>query len=127
MAQREQHILPTNPDGTMDNARAPSRWHTQAFGYMGNKKIEYLCTDSTGGMSDESGEMLWQSYVTKTEQIEDDNWGFGYPFETQMQLFINEAGDAYRTWKGKLQGRPVCNFETGVVYYYGKERKFGKD
>jgi hypothetical protein len=33
---------------------------------------------------------------------------------------MNKEGDAYKTWKGKLKGKPVCNFYRGVVYDNGR-------
>lgn len=116
--QREQRVLPKSDDGTMNNCRAPARWNCQAIGYKGHTEIEYLIDGTTGGLSDESGEELQQVFVLKTEQYKSDTLGPGYPYETRMQLYINDKGDAYRTWKGKLKGRPVCNFFTGVVYSY---------
>ena len=123
--QYKQIILPHNHDGSMDDGRAPAMWHSQAYGYDGHNFIEYTITGTDTGMSDESGEMLMRYFVRKCEEYRAgenyyDVWSQHY---SDVTFFVNEKGEAYRSWKGKLAGRPVCNFETGDVYKYVRPKK----
>ena len=115
---RTQKIYPTNLDGTMNNRRAPSMCKCQAFGYRGNTLIEYLIRGTDTGTSTESGEELMKYYVTKTVTFDSYDLGRAELSRAEICLYVNDKGDAYRTWKGKLKGRPVCNFNTGYVFYY---------
>lgn len=118
--QYEQVKLPLDADGTNNNHCAPSMAGIQAFGYMDSKHyIEYTITGSDTGQSDESGENLTKYFVRKVEELHGDN-GFDiwWKRETDIKLYVNAKGEAYRTWKGKLKGRPVCNFNSGFVYKY---------
>ena len=74
----------------------------------------YRIVGSSGGQSDESGELLCHRYVRKEVYS---------AFEIQLavqelSLYVDARGDAYRSWKGRLRGHPVCNFKTGYIYKY---------
>lgn len=120
--------LPHDKNGSMEDGRAPARWHTLAYGYEGNSYIEYLIVDTDTGMSDESGELLTKYFVRRTEEYRPDAKGYDIwsRHESDLTLYVNEQGDAYRSWKGKLNGRPVCNFETGFIYRYKRPKKESK-
>lgn len=109
---KEQRVLPM---GLREPYLRRMLIHSQAIGCKGNWCTEYVIFDSDGGRSDESGEMLSKILVRRREY--NDNLCIEHP-DNYVNLFVNEAGDAYRSWKGKLAGRPVCNFELGCVYDY---------
>lgn len=126
-----QISLPFSPP-EYDNGRsgrAPSMSYSQAFGFDKdhNEEIEYIIVGSSGGMSDESGEMLWQNYVEKRVTYylskTDHSWVNEYAQPpVKMTLYVNKQGLAYRSWKGKLKGNPVCNFHTGEVFKYVRKK-----
>lgn len=117
---REQKILPMDLEADFV-MRAPSMSRISAFGFDGNTKIEYLITGTDTGQSDESGENLTKYFCKKCEELWSKDKTIGIMWrgdEKPITLYVNEKGEAYRSWKGKLKGRPVCNFITGRVYKY---------
>lgn len=108
------------------SGRAPARSRNQAYGYRSDgSKIEYLLATYDGGMSDESGKMLYSAYVlveiTRDMIKKEDSFWFKWHSEPERKrLYIDSEGYAYRSWKG---GSPVCNFFTGEVYKYKKGKK----
>lgn len=120
----EQIRLPQNKDGT-DGGFPPSAYNSLACGWEGNHCIKYEYVGTDTGMSDESGEMLTRWFCTKTEFMNPESgteFGAWYRNERNITLFVNEQGDAYRSWKGKLVSRPVCNFHTGHVFRYKRSK-----
>lgn len=119
----EQITLPLSLEGD-EVHRAPYMCDKQAFGFKGKVYIEYYCPEYDGGMSDESGEMLHSAYINKLEQYQPEGSAYatiaGPQLFSIMRVFISESGEVYRTWKGKLKGRPICNIFTGKIYSYVK-------
>lgn len=117
----EQIILPMSLD-EIEVHRAPYMCDKQAFGFKGKTFIEYSRPNYDGGMSDESGEMLHSAYIQKLEQYQPEGSAYatiaGPQLISTQRVFISESGEVYRTWKGKLKGRPICNIFTGKVYSY---------
>ena len=117
---RPQKLLPYNWDDPDHDGRAPAMARCQAYGYLSKKDyIEYQIIGTDTGQSDESGELLVKYFCKKIEELHGEN-GFDiwWRNETPIKLYVNKQGEAYRSWKGLLKGRPVCNFLTGRVYSY---------
>ena len=117
----EQRTLPMTLE--VDTVcRAPSMCNRQAFGFKGKTYIEYSYPKYDGGMSDESGELLHSAYIRRLEQYQPEGSAYGtlaeHQFVSTQKVFISGNGEVYRTWKGKLNGRPICNLFSGVVYSY---------
>lgn len=106
------------------NRRAPAMSYSQSIGWKGDTRIEYVIVQDEYGYSDESGETLNRVKVEKIEQHCPDGKAYGLfsgcPRIKVINLYMNKEGDAYKTWKGKLKGKPVCNFYRGVVYDNGR-------
>lgn len=106
------------------NRRAPAMSYSQSIGWKGDTRIEYVIVRDEYGYSDESGETLNWVKVEKIEQYCPNGEAYGlfsgYPQIKVINLYMNKEGDAYKTWKGKLKGKPVCNFYRGVVYDNGR-------
>ena len=100
-----------------DTTRAPSRAYMQAFGFDGNVYNEYLIIGSNGGESNESGETLFHErvYYMKKHLIYGE---LVHNSSTEIDLYVNKNGEAFKTWKGKLKSGPVCNFHTGKIFKY---------
>lgn len=112
----KQIVLPMMANGD-DTTRAPLRAYTQAFGFDGNIYDEYLIIGSNGGESDESGETLFhekvyhiQKHLVCGELVHNSS--------TEINMYVNKNGEAFKSWKGKLKSGPVCNFHTGKVFKY---------
>lgn len=121
----DQVILPHDGDGSLQDGRAPAMWHNQAYGFNEREYIEYVITGTDTGMSKESGELLTKYFVRKCVEYRGGKhlWDIYSQHYSNLTLYVNEKGEAYRSWKGKLKGRPVCNFETGDVYKYIRPKK----
>ena len=102
------------------NTRAPAMSYSQSIGWKGETRIEYVIIKDEYGYSDESGETLNHVKVERAEQYCPHGNQFdifsGSIDRKIINLYMNKEGDAYRSWKGKLNGKPVCNFYRGVVY-----------
>lgn len=113
-----QTTLPLCRDGSNNNTFPPSWYWCRASGYEGNRCITYCLECYDGGKSSESGEELSFVMVLKTTQSDFGDLGTGFSYEERKRFFIANDGNAYRSWKGKLTGRPVFNLKDSVVYKY---------
>lgn len=93
----------------------PSWYGTRAAGLDGNYEVQYTLYNWLGGHSSESGEDLENALFVKSEQNIHTRL---YHPDTMHTFYIAANGDAYRSWKGKLKGRPVFNIRTNKVYKY---------
>lgn len=110
----EQTVLPMSLEG-VDVHRAPYMCDKQAFGFKGKTYIEYYNPDY-------DGEMLHSAYIQRLQQYQPEGSAYdtiaGPQLISTQRVFISESGEVYRTWKGRLKGRPICNIFTGKVYSY---------
>lgn len=100
-----------------ETTRTPSMSFSQAFGYSGTEYFEYVIIGSNHGESNESGETLFQYRVRYDKKHLICNELIPIS-STEINLYVNKKGEAYKSWKGKLESNPVCNFYTGRVFKY---------